>query len=244
MADGLSPFYILGIVDLSIQFADKITKIQAHIANNLCTDIILGMDYIILYNLKIDRKHQLISIELNDRQYYIQTNYNYLPHLIPTTLSKSLHLLPDTNCLTKVSIPVSSISSPFTPNTHFTRNNTLHVPNKLLHFHNYPLTLTLSNKSPYPQYIRKGICIGFVSSYLVQQQNHHTSNFTFGLSDPIKTFGETPDFTSLNKDISNDYNPNNSISRSTITPINPMVEENFHELAQINFCWSITILIL
>ncbi|CAF1357067.1 unnamed protein product [Rotaria sordida] len=41
LADGMAPFYVLGLVELSIQFADSITKIQAHIARNLCADMIL-----------------------------------------------------------------------------------------------------------------------------------------------------------------------------------------------------------
>ena len=54
LADGFAPFYVLGTVDLSILFADQMTTIQAYVAQNLCTDIILGMDYITRYNLQID----------------------------------------------------------------------------------------------------------------------------------------------------------------------------------------------
>src|SRR5271163_1325412 len=51
LADGVTPFQVVGLVELSIQFAGLTTKIQAHIARNLCTEMILGMDYINLYNL-------------------------------------------------------------------------------------------------------------------------------------------------------------------------------------------------
>ena len=162
----------------------------------------------------------------------MKTNYNYSPHLIPITLSRSLHLPPSTNCTTQVSIPVSSISSPFIPNKHFAQNNTLHVPNKLLQFYNYSSPLTLSNKSSYPQYITKGHCMGFVYARPAQQQNRHSLNPMSTLSGAIKSFGETPDSTSSNKDIPNDSHLNNPISCSTSSPIHPLVDKNLHELAR------------
>ena len=35
LADGMAPFQVLGLVDLTIQFADSITEIQARVARNL-----------------------------------------------------------------------------------------------------------------------------------------------------------------------------------------------------------------
>ncbi|CAF4621486.1 unnamed protein product, partial [Rotaria magnacalcarata] len=45
LADGAAPFKVLGIIELSIYFANSMTSINAHIAQNLCTDMIIGMDY-------------------------------------------------------------------------------------------------------------------------------------------------------------------------------------------------------
>ena len=67
LADGVARFRVTGIVNLRICFANIFTEIEAHVAHNLCTNIILGMDYINRYNLSIDVKHQSISIEHNDR---------------------------------------------------------------------------------------------------------------------------------------------------------------------------------
>ena len=69
LADGVAPFQVVGLVELIILFGGSTTKIQAHIARNLCTDMILGMDYINLYNLNINVKQQVISIENNNRTY-------------------------------------------------------------------------------------------------------------------------------------------------------------------------------
>ena len=71
LADGLAPFHVLGTVQLSIIFAGRPTSIQAYVAQNLCTDVILGMDYIRLYDVQIDTRKQLVSIQLHNRRQYI-----------------------------------------------------------------------------------------------------------------------------------------------------------------------------
>ncbi|CAF4396777.1 unnamed protein product, partial [Rotaria magnacalcarata] len=65
LADGLAPFRVLGNVNLTIQFDSLVTTIDAHIAEFLCTDMIIGMDYINKYNLNINVKRQVITIESN-----------------------------------------------------------------------------------------------------------------------------------------------------------------------------------
>ena len=213
LADGLAPFYVLGTMELSILFADQATKVQAYVAHNLCTDVILDMDYITHYNLKFDTKQQWISTELNNREYYMNVNSDYSPQLIPITLSKPLRLSPKTNCSTKVSIPISSICSPFISNTHFTQNNVVYIPKKLLQFYNYSTTLTLSNMSSYPQYYTKGIRIGFLYSCHIQQLRRQTLAPMNTLNDATKSFG-SPTLC------------------STISPIQPMVDKNLHELVR------------
>jgi hypothetical protein len=60
LADGIALFKVLGIVELTIRFDMATAKIHAHIAETLCTDMILGMDYINRYNLAIDVKQQTL----------------------------------------------------------------------------------------------------------------------------------------------------------------------------------------
>jgi hypothetical protein len=174
LADGFAPFHVLGTVQLSIMFADQLTTIQAYVAQNLCTDVIVGMDYISLYNLKIDTRNQLLSIELDNRTYYMKTQQNYVPQLIPIHLSKSLHLPPRSDRSITVSTPISSITSPFIPHKNFLRNTTLRVPHTLLQVQNYLSTITLCNPTYYAQHITKGLCVGFIYSSFVPQRTYYT----------------------------------------------------------------------
>ncbi len=192
LADGFAPFHVLGTVQLSILFADQLTSIQAHVAQNLCADVILGMDYISLYNLNINTRNQLVSIELNNRTYYMKIHHNYVPQLLPIRLSKSLHLPPRSDRSITVSTPISSITSPFIPHENFLRNTTLRLPHKLLQVHNYLSTITSYNPACYTQYITKGLCVGFIYASFVPQQTYYNSSVTTNSGGVIKYFDAIP----------------------------------------------------
>ena len=192
LADGISPFHVLGTIELSIQFANQITKILAKIAQNLCTDIILGMDYITFYNLQIDTKQKLVSIELNGRRYYMKTNQNYSLQLIPITLAHSLRLPPMTHRSATVTSSMTKFTSMFIPNLHFVENNSLHIAHKFLQFHDHISIMTISNVSSYPQSFNKGACIGFLCSFVTQSFNRDISTATSNPEGAVKPVGEMP----------------------------------------------------
>ena len=122
LADGVAPFQVLGTVELSIQFTNITTTIQAHIARNLCADMILGMDYINKYNLNINVKQQTISIEYNNRILTLNIDQDGELHKIPVTSSNPIYIPPHSNRSSSVSIPISSISSSFVPHSHLKYN--------------------------------------------------------------------------------------------------------------------------
>jgi hypothetical protein len=136
LADGVASFQVLELLELSIQFTNVTTKIQAHIARNLCADMILDMDYINKYNLNIDVKQQIISIEYNNHILTTNIDKDFELHKIPVTSSKSIYIRPHFDRSTKVSIPISSVYSSFTPNSHFKHNTSLLIQhqNHLLWF--------------------------------------------------------------------------------------------------------------
>ncbi|CAF2792588.1 unnamed protein product [Rotaria sp. Silwood2] len=111
LADGAAPFQVLGTIELSIQFVNMTTTIQAHIARNLCADMILGMDYINKYNLNIDVKQQTIAIESNNRILTMNIDQDFELHKIPVTSSKAIYIPPHSNRSSNVSIPISSVYS-------------------------------------------------------------------------------------------------------------------------------------
>ena len=165
LADGIAPFEILGIAELSVQFSHAITKVEAHIARRLCTDMILGMDYINRYNLAFDVKNQSISIEYCNKLLKTKIDSDYELHKISVTSSKSVYIPPYSIRSTNVTVPIASVCSALVPNQDLYRNNTLFLTHSFLKFRNYHSTISLCNASRFPRYIRKGYCVGFLSYY-------------------------------------------------------------------------------
>lgn len=163
MADGVAPFHVSGTVELLIRFAGITTKIEAHIARNLCTNIILGMDYINSYNLSFDVKHQTITIEYQNRLLTMDIDPTYNLRKIPVTSSKSVCIFPYSTYSLPVTIPISAICSSLIPNQNLYRNNFLLIKDTLVNFHNHHSMVTFSNVSSFPQYIKKGDYVGFLS---------------------------------------------------------------------------------
>lgn len=162
LADGIAPFHALGLVELSVHFANSITKIQAHIARQLCADMIIGMDYINVYNLNINVRHQTISIENNNRLFTMNMDREYELRRIPVILSKSTFVPPRSKSITQVSNPISSIYSTFVPTSDFLEQNYLLTHYTYLKFQNYLSNMVFFNKSSYPRFLSKGSCVGFL----------------------------------------------------------------------------------
>jgi hypothetical protein len=162
LADGIAHFQVLGTVKLFIHFANVITEIEAHIARNLCTNIILGMDYINRYNLSFDVQQQTVSIKYHNRLLTMNIDSDYKLSKIPVKSAKSICIFPNSTHSIPVTIPIASICSLLLPNKKLYRNNNFFITHTLLNVRNYSSIISFTNVSPYPQYIRKGYCVGFL----------------------------------------------------------------------------------
>ena len=230
LADGIVPFHVLGVVELQILFANQITKISAHAAQNLCTDVILGMDYIILYNLKFNICKQQISINLNNRQYEMKINQNVQTKFIPVILSNPLCIPRRSNRSAKVFIPISSICSQFLPYYQFSLYNTAFVPHKFLQFRNHFSHVTFSNTSHRSHFVPQGTRIGYLCHYSITLSNKNRSN-TFNRSCGVSNdLGEFPDFHASDSNTCTDNYIQDRLCCATINQIHPSTERDIHQL--------------
>lgn len=68
MANGLTSFKVNDIVHLKISIGKFITHITAFVTTHLCTDILLGMDYLSKYDLEIHPKRKSVIFKFDDQQ--------------------------------------------------------------------------------------------------------------------------------------------------------------------------------
>ncbi|CAF1619086.1 unnamed protein product, partial [Adineta ricciae] len=107
LADGVAPFHVLGTVFLTLQFAHMMTTVTAQIADNLCTNMILGMDYINQYNLSFNVARQTISIEYDSQ---IATIRMDTEHTVSNDNRLGYINCGDTSCFFPIIFPTTSIS--------------------------------------------------------------------------------------------------------------------------------------
>ena len=236
LADSIAPFHVLGVVELHILFSNQITKISAHVAQNLCTDVILGMDYITLYNLKFNIRKQIISIDYDNHRYHqMKINQNVQTEFIPVTLSGPLCIPPQSNRSAKVSIPISSICSKFIPYYQFSLCSTAFVAHKFLQFRNHFSHITFSNTSHRPHFVPRGTRIGYLCRYSITQPNTNTSNCFNKSCGITNKLGELPDFHASDKMACTDTHIQDHLCCATITRINPSTERDIlHLINKIN----------
>ena len=230
LADGIAPFHVLGVVELQILFSNQITKISAHVAQNLCTDVILGMDYIIRYNLKFNIRKQQISIDFNNRQYQMKINRNVQTKFIPVILSDPLCIPRQSNRSAKVSIPISSICSQFIPYYQFSLYKTAFVPYKFLQFRNHFSHVTFSNTSHRSHFVPQGTRIGYLCHYSITPSNKNRSttlNKSCGVTNDL---GEVPDFHASDNNTCTDNYIQNRLCCTTINQIHPSTKSDIDQL--------------
>lgn len=194
LADGIMPFHVLGIVQLKISFANQITHIAAHVAKNLCTDVILGMDYITRYNLKFNIRKGIVSIDLHNRQYHIPLNQSVQTEFVPVTLTSQVSILPQSTCYARVSVPISSIASQFIPHYQFSLCDTPSVSQKFLQFSNHFSHITFYNNSGATCTIPRDTRIGYLCNFSVTNCDTHNAIAVDKTRGGTKNFGESPEY--------------------------------------------------
>lgn len=167
LADGLAPFTTIGIVKLSILFADQITPIQAHVVSNLCSDLIIGMDYINRYSLNINITDQSLSINIKGKTFIMSIDRESSSPLIELLLPD--HVKISRYSAIPITIPISSKDCSFIPHSDFQLNKSLIATMDLFQIHPRSTVLQLFNPYSSSHFIRKGTCLG----YLIKPASTH-----------------------------------------------------------------------
>ncbi|CAF4490611.1 unnamed protein product, partial [Didymodactylos carnosus] len=100
-ADGYTPLPHLGLVELTIQIRNIATKILAFVVKRLCTDCLLGNDYLKKYKVKIDNGTNTVSIRLNNIETSIPMEETPASFRLPVTLVNHIYIPPHTHTSVK-----------------------------------------------------------------------------------------------------------------------------------------------
>ena len=119
LADGVIPLQSNGSVELSMQFGNEFIKFRAFVIKQLCVDLIIGMDFLITFNVIIDVKSQYLSLEHFGRRTSICLDDQFRRPLIPLHARHATLVPPHSTVTVLVSTPISALSAYFIPTSNF-----------------------------------------------------------------------------------------------------------------------------
>ena len=113
LADGLTSFLVTGIVHLNILIGGYVTHIDAFVTKNLCSNLILGLDYLTRYDLTIRPKKK--SMIFYFRHQRVALPFDIAPVSITVPVESSRHPSPFSSSFTpSQKASVTSSTSPKT----------------------------------------------------------------------------------------------------------------------------------
>ena len=185
LADGVLPLQVIGSVQLLMEFGSELIPFYALVVETLCIDLILGMDFMIMYNAIIDVKLQHFTLEVNDRSTTIHVDDNLRRPLVPLHSHHATWIPPHSTVSVLVSSPFSSLSAYFIPASIFFENPHLSSSQKIITIQHHHSTFSVTNTSDFSQYIPQYFCFGYLLS-----EHPHQHSFLDRISTLCRRFNE------------------------------------------------------
>ncbi|CAF5148705.1 unnamed protein product, partial [Rotaria magnacalcarata] len=132
LADGVIPLQSNGSVELSMQFGNELIKFHAFVIKKLCVDLIIGMDFLIIFNANIDVKSQYLSLETFGRRTSIRLDDQSRRPLLPLHARLATIVPPHSTMAILASTPISSLSAYFMPTSSFIEHPNLSSTQKIV----------------------------------------------------------------------------------------------------------------
>ncbi|CAF5223471.1 unnamed protein product, partial [Rotaria magnacalcarata] len=147
LADGVIPLQSNGSVELSMPLGNEFIKFHAFVIKKLCVDLIIGMDFLIIFNANIDVKSQYLSLETFDRRNSIRLDDQSRRPLIPLHARHATIVPPHSTMAILASTPISSLSAYFMPTSSFIEHPNLSSTQKIVTVQHHHSHLLVTNSS-------------------------------------------------------------------------------------------------
>ncbi|CAF1664129.1 unnamed protein product [Adineta ricciae] len=115
LADGVLPLSSTGLVELSININNTCIPFYALTAEKLCVDLILGMDFMIVFHAIIDIHSQQLSINVDNQRLIIPIDDPIRRPLVPIRAARFTCILPQSSVNVMILCPISCLSAYFLP---------------------------------------------------------------------------------------------------------------------------------
>ncbi|CAF3442972.1 unnamed protein product, partial [Rotaria sp. Silwood2] len=154
-----------------MQFGNELIQFRAFVINKLCVDLIIGMDFLIIFNANIDVKSQYLSLEIFGRRTSIQLDDQFRRPLIPLHARHATFVPPHSTIAILVSTPISALSAYFIPTSNFIEHPYLSSTQKIVTIQHHHSCLLVTNSADVHQHIPVFFCFGYLLSNQAGSQN-------------------------------------------------------------------------
>ena len=164
LADGHTTMEVMGTVRICIDLHHLKTSIIADVVDSLCTDCILGMDYINKYKVNLDNKQKLVQIfSVNDT-----ITMSMIDHATPSRticrLERSTYFKPFQEKRIKVFTSFKTGDFLFSPAFHMGHIKRLIIPHSFVHAKNHVIWFSVYNTTNQGCYLKPNTIIGTLTS--------------------------------------------------------------------------------
>ncbi|CAF4541201.1 unnamed protein product [Rotaria sp. Silwood2] len=160
MADGCTSFKAIGFVKIIIEFGGIKTNILVGVVSSLCTDCILGMDYINKYKVNLNSKDQQIQIHTLKNMVTIPMENQIDNVKVLCRLISSTCIYPYQEKKIQIGTQVSSGQLLFFPAYHLTHYKNLISPHAFISIINHSAWISVYNPAASTCYLKSNIIIG------------------------------------------------------------------------------------
>ena len=160
LADGHTLISILGTLDLHIVIGDMPTSISAYVVKDLCTECILGMDFIRKYKVIIDADVHIVSICDNGKRRTLKCDVNQQEIRYPARVTRYTHIPPRRTVSIPVNMGISSAKVLFRPSYQLARRSPMILLNNIANVNQQKSHISIYNPTPYYYTIPKGFILG------------------------------------------------------------------------------------
>ncbi|CAF0825482.1 unnamed protein product [Adineta steineri] len=146
MADGRTPFPVLGEVSLNFNIKNIRTKNKVLVVKELCCDCLVGIDWIRNNSVTLDIYNQQLTARSGNRQATVKLETDMESISFPVRSINKIMIPPYQQVIVKAHVPISSSQKTlFTPRPHLEYNKSIELPSAVLNIQHYTTYLTISN---------------------------------------------------------------------------------------------------
>ncbi|CAF4463906.1 unnamed protein product, partial [Didymodactylos carnosus] len=164
LGDGKTSLDTCGSIHLAMFIKNLSTTVTALVVKELAAELILGLDWIMKYDVHVMPSQRQISIQGYYKKHYVTFAHD---HQLPLKLAKNYHISPKQKCLVQPIAPNTTETSYYfqAPNANFQHRKRISIFNGTINIIKERVEITVFNHSQLPITLQRNTILGFLSAY-------------------------------------------------------------------------------